>query len=95
MSELSADWHGVVPDILATLREAASDADENAALACRRSKYAVQDYYLCLEAWTQRLHNTIAAKYGLSERCGRGAFQSKMDALRASLKTPHDGGRDD
>jgi hypothetical protein len=75
----------VVRRCLDILRAAALDADAKALDACRRSKYSIQDYWMCLEFWTQRLHDDIARDIGLDERCPHGEFRKRLAEFKRSV----------
>ena len=77
---------------LATMREEAINADAMALLACERSKYSVQDYWMCVEFVLQRLHDRIAREHGLSARCPIGPFRAKLNEFRKSVTTSNTSG---
>jgi len=68
--------------ILEIIRRSAREADEKARAACLRSKYSIQDYWLCIEFRLQALHDAIAREAGASIRCPRFPFRKAVDAFR-------------
>lgn len=75
-----------IDGVLVILRDAALEADEMAMEACMRSKYSVQDYWMCMEFWTQRLHDRIAKESGINEKCPHGPFRSRLSEFKASIR---------
>lgn len=71
--------------VLETLKDAALEADAKAADACMRSKYSIQDYWMCLEFWTQRLHDRIAKEHGLDARCPHGPFRQQLHGFKRAV----------
>ena len=67
-----------VDDILAMIRDEAMMADRRAEEACMRSKYSVQDYWICIEMRMASLHDRIARAAGVHIRCPRGRFSARL-----------------
>ena len=74
-----------ISSILTELRQAARHADRKAALACAKSKYSVQDFWMCMEFWTQRLHDRIAKKVGLKLICPHYPFRQQLTRFKKGL----------
>jgi hypothetical protein len=74
-----------IEEILTTICDEAKQADERAAEACKRSKYSMQDYHICVEFYLQNLHDRLARESGLSLRCPIYPMRQKIADLRRSL----------
>jgi len=95
--ESSADQRddGIIRSILDRIEEEARLCDTKAERACARSKYSIQDYWVCLEFQMQRLHDTIARDLGLSRRCPHFSFRKRLAEFKQSLResySPQRGG---
>ena len=75
-----------IDEILDIIQDEACQADECAAEACKRSKYSVQDYHLCVEFYLQRLHDRIAREAGLGRRCPRFPFRQQVSQFRKNVR---------
>lgn len=74
-----------VEKVLEIIRDEALLADTRAADACSRSKYSIQDYFMCIEFYLQNLHDRIAREAGLSVRCPHYPMRVKIAALRKEV----------
>ena len=72
-------------EILAIIADEAKLADERAENACKRSKYSVQDYHMCVEFTLQQLHDRIATEAGIEVRCEIFPFRRKLSSFRREL----------
>lgn len=72
-------------EILAIIRDEALLADNRAADACSRSKYSIQDYFMCIEFYLQNLHDRIAREAGLQVRCPHYPMRVRIAALRKEV----------
>lgn len=84
-----------IEEILDEIQSAALEAGRKAEEACVKSKYSVQDYWMCLEFWTQRLHDRIAKRHGLRRRCQQSEFRKALLAFKRSRKLDHNRGPSD
>ena len=75
-----------VRDVIRLICREAKEADDKAMAACARSKYSVQDYWLCIEFRMQQLADRIARKAGLAMRCPKYPFRQRVDRLRKEEK---------
>ena len=85
-----------IEKVLETIRDEALLADTRAADACSRSKYSIQDYFICIEFYLQNLHDRLAREAGLVIRCPHYPMRVKIAALRKEVirdlksgPTPH------
>ena len=69
-------------ECLKIIQSHAHDADEKARRACLRSKYSIQDYWLCIEFRLQRLHDEIAMSAHLPNRCPSFEFRLHVQRFR-------------
>ena len=74
-----------IEQILSTIRDEAYQADLRAAEACKRSKYSIQDYHICVEFYLQKLHDRLAKEAGLEIRCGIFPMRQKIAVLRREV----------
>lgn len=74
-----------IREVLAIIADEARLADERAENACKRSKYSVQDYHMCVEFSLQQLHDRIARESGLDVRCEIFPFRARLSAFRRDL----------
>ena len=72
----------IAQEIFDQVVEAAREADERARLACQRSKYSVQDYWMCIEMRMSALADRIARKHYLSMRCPKFSFRMALNEFR-------------
>ena len=79
-----------IREILAIIADEARMADERAENACKRSKYSVQDYHMCVEFALARLHDRIAQDAGLDVRCEIFPFRVKLSSFRKGLLADDD-----
>jgi len=75
----------LILDILNEIEAEALEADQKAMEAYRKSKYSIQDYWLCIEFKMQTLYTRIAKKNNLEVRCKKGEFQEKVSEFRRGL----------
>lgn len=80
------EFYNLLNKLLDKIQDKAQEADNNAKNACLRSKYSIQDYYMCLEFWTQRLHDELAREYNLKRRCPIFPFRSKLSDFKSELR---------
>ena len=73
-----------VKDILELLKDEIREVDGKAEMACKQSKYSIQDYWMCLEFKLQRIHDQIAKKYNF-DRLEEMPFREKLNEFRKSL----------
>jgi hypothetical protein len=71
-----------VGKILEIIRDEARQADSRAAEACKRSKYSMQEYHICIEFHLQKLHDRIAREAGLPIRCPIYPMRVRIAELR-------------
>jgi hypothetical protein len=71
--------------VLNEIEQEAQEADYKAMEACRKSKYSIQDYWLCIEFKMQTLYTRIAKRHNLPNRCKKGEFQEKVATFRRNL----------
>jgi hypothetical protein len=67
-----------VAEVLAIISDEAMKADKKAEEACIKSKYSVQDYWMCLQFNLSSLHDRIARAAKLPTRCPRGRFSQAL-----------------
>lgn len=73
--------------VLDRIQDAAKEADEKAEESCKKSKYSIQDYWMCMEFWAQRLHDDLAREHGLERRCPHYPFRVKLAAFKRDVAT--------
>lgn len=74
----------VVKEVFDLIVEAAREADERAQMACQRSKYSVQDYWMCVEMRMSALADKLARKHYLPIRCPIFSFRMALNEFRKS-----------
>ena len=74
-----------IKKILSLIADEVREADRKAEEACLRSKYSVQDYWMCVEFKFQRLHDRIARDHGFP-RLEEMSYRRKLNEFRKSLK---------
>ncbi len=74
-----------IEKVLEIIRDEALLADNRAADACSRSKYSIQDYFMCIEFYLQNLHDRLARESGLPIRCPHFPMRVKIAALRKEV----------
>ena len=74
----------VAQEVFDLIVEAAREADERAQLACQRSKYSVQDYWMCVEMRMATLADKVARRHYLPERCPVFPFRMALNEFRKS-----------
>jgi hypothetical protein len=84
--DLADSVEQVVLRILARIEEEASACDAKAEQACIKSKYSIQDYWMCVEFKFQQLHDDLAREHGLPRRCRTFAFRKRLNEFRKSTK---------
>lgn len=63
--------------------------------ACIRSKYAIQDYWLCLEFKFQQLYDDLAKIFGIDKKCPIFPFRNRVNDFRKNeLRQTLNGGGD-
>ena len=85
MSGMNDNVDLIVGRILDRIEEEAAACDAKAEQACVRSKYSVQDYWMCVEFKFQRLHDELASELGLTRRCRTFAFWKRLNEFRRSV----------
>jgi len=73
-------------DVVRMICREAKEADDKARAACVRSKYSIQDYWLCIEFVLQRLADRVARESGLAMRCPHYPFRQRIERLRKEVK---------
>lgn len=71
-----------IDELLDIIQRHAEDADRRAEDACKRSKYSIQDYFMCVEFKMQQLHDDIARRAGSSRRCPTFPFRARLNEFR-------------
>ena len=74
----------VAQEVFDLVVEEAREADERALLACQRSKYSIQDYWMCVEMRMANLANRIARKHYLPVRCPIFSYRMALNEFRKS-----------
>lgn len=74
-------------DFLDSLQYDILFADARAKEACKRSKYSVQDFYMCLEFHLSRVFNRMAKNHGSSRRAEIGKFRNKLNEFKKKIIT--------
>lgn len=72
----------LVEKIMNNIKEQAKKADDKALDACKRSKYSIQDYWLCIEFKFQQTYDDLARSIGLSSRCPVFPFRQEVNSFR-------------
>ena len=74
-----------VKRVLDELAYHARFADRSARNAFLKSKHSTQDYWICLEFWTIRLHNRIAKEFGF-DRIEKFSFAATLAKLKKEIR---------
>lgn len=75
-----------ITKILSIIRSEAEDCDKKAEEACKKSKYSIQDYWMCVEYRLQRLHDRIAKESGQDIRCPHYPFRVRLAEFRKATQ---------
>jgi hypothetical protein len=71
--------------ILDIIESYALEAGAKAEECCVRSKYSIQDYWMCIEFSFARLHDSIAREAGLSRKCKHSSFRQAVATFRRTV----------
>jgi len=80
----------MIDKILDRIEAHALKAGAKAREACIKSKYSIQDYWMCIEFSFSRLHDDIARENGLSRRCKQSVFRKAVAEFRRSIISAQD-----
>ena len=71
--------------VLDIIESHALEAGAKAEECCSRSKYSIQDYWMCIEFSFARLHDSIAREAGISRRCKHSSFRQAVASFRSAV----------
>ena len=73
-----------VEKILDHIKQEIKEADRKAEEACKKSKYSIQDYWMCVEFKFQGLHDLVAKEFGYP-KAEIMPYRKKLNDFRKTL----------